>query len=286
MSRDPAQNLQSAIFRYLLRTGVAVIAIYLLAATFLFVFQRSFIYLPRSFHTSLADVGLTGTTEEAITTADGVHIMAWYSPAPAGMPTVVLFHGNGGFISAFADRIHRGQEKGYGVMLVEYRGYSGLAGTPTEEGLYADGRAALDWLAAHGVPSTATFLYGESLGSGVAVKLATERRVAGVILESPYTSAAAVGETQYWMFPVSWLIWDRYDSFSRIKDIRAPLLIMHGGADQVIPISQGRELFEAALPPKRGYFPAAAHHVDLIDYGGAYQTDRFIEIYWPGLSRR
>jgi hypothetical protein len=112
------------------------------------------------------------------------------------------------------------------------------------------------------------------------VRLATARRVAGAILESPYTSTVAVGEIHYWMFPVGWLMRDHYDSLSRIKDIHAPLLVMHGGADQVIPQSQGRELFEAALPPKRGYFPAAAHHVDLINYGGMDQVDAFIAEFW------
>ena len=264
----------------MIRIALTLVALYLLVATLLFVYQRSFIYLPRPTHISLASIGLAGATEEAITTADGIQIMAWYSPPPEGRPTIVFFHGNGGFIAAFADRIARAQEKGYGMMLVEYRGYSGLQGTPTEEGLYADGRAALDWLAKHDVPSTSVFLYGESLGSGVATKLATERHVAGVILESPYTSAAAVGELHYWMFPVTLLISDRYDSLSRIKDIHAPLLVMHGGADNVIPQAQGRALFDTALDPKIGYFPADAHHVDLINYGGADQVDDFIAKFW------
>lgn len=260
----------------------AIVVLYLAAGAFLYVFQRSFMYFPPANYASLAEVGLKGATEEAFATADGVEIKAWYSPAPPGSPTVVFFHGNGGYISAFANRIVRAQAKGYGMMLVEYRGYSGLKGSPTEEGLYADGRAALDWLAAHSVSSTDVFLYGESLGSGVAVKLATERRVGGVILESPYTSAAAVGAKQFWMFPVRWLMVDRFDSLSRIKDIHAPLLIMHGGKDGVIPQAQGLALFDAALKPKLGYFPPEAHHVDLINYGGLDQAERLMEEYWPG----
>jgi fermentation-respiration switch protein FrsA (DUF1100 family) len=259
-----------------IRILIAVVLLYVLAGAFLYTYQRSFMYYPRPRYSSLSEIGLKGTTEEALTTADGVRIIAWYSPAPQGATTVVFFHGNGGYIAAFAERVVRAQAKGYGMMLVEYRGYSGLKGAPTEEGLYADGRAALDWLAAHDVPSSGVFLYGESLGSGVAVKLATERRVGGVILESPYTSAAAVGEKRFWLFPVRWLITDRFDSLARIKDIHAPLLIMHGGNDGVIPQEQGRELFAAALEPKVGYFPADAHHVDLLNYGGADQIDAFI----------
>ena len=265
--------------RILIRILIAVGVLYVGAATFLFVYQRSFMYYPPRNYSELAEIGLKNTTDEAITTADGVRIKAWYSPAHQNAPTVVFFHGNGGYISAFAERVVHAQAQGYGMMLVEYRGYSGLQGAPTEEGLYADGRAALDWLAVHDVPSTSVFLYGESLGSGVAVKLATERRVAGVILESPYTSTVAVAERRFWIFPVSLLMSDRFDTLARIKDIHAPLLIMHGGSDGVIPQSQGRELFDAALEPKVGYFPPDAHHVDLLNYGGFDQVDAFIAKY-------
>ena len=268
------------MLRRLGQIGLVVVGIYLATTFALCVFQRSFFYRPAAAYQSLGDVGLSGTTEERITTADGVRIVTWYAPAPPGAPTLVLFHGNGGVISAFHWRIRRGQKMGYGVMLVEYRGYSGLPGAPTEEGLYADGRAALDWLAAHGVPSTSTILYGESLGTGVAVKLATERQVAGVVLESPYTSTVDVAVVHYWMFPVRWLLWDRYDSLSRIKDIHTPLLVMHGGADDVIPQSQGRELLAAAVEPKLGYFPPDAHHVDLVLHGAYDQLDDFIARFW------
>jgi len=209
-----------------------------------------------------------------------VHIIAWHSPAPPGAPTLVFFHGNGGGIAMRHWRIRRGQKSGYGVFVVEYRGFSGLAGTPSEEGLYADARAALDWLGAHGVPSTSTILYGESLGSGIAVKMATERSVAGVILEAPYTSTVDVAALNYWMFPVRWLMWDRFDSLARIKDIQAPLLVMHGAADTTIPQSQGRALLDAALEPKLGYFPDDAHHLDLILHGGYEQIDEFIAKFW------
>jgi fermentation-respiration switch protein FrsA (DUF1100 family) len=177
-------------------------------------------------------------------------------------------------------RIRRGQKMGYGVLLVEYRGYGGNAGSPSEEGLYTDGRAALDWLSSRGVLSTSAILYGESLGSGIAVKLATERKVAGVILEAPFTSTTDVAASIYWMFPVRWLIWDRYDSLSRIKEINAPLLVMHGGADEVVPQAHGRALLDAALEPKLGYFPPEANHQDLVLHGAHDQVDDFIAKFW------
>src|SRR5262249_17577346 len=147
-----------------------------------------------------AQVHLTGITEVPLVTADGVHTIAWYSPAHDSAPTLVYFHGNGGSISARHWRVRRAQKMGYGIMIVEYRGFAGREGTPTEDGLYADARAALDWLEAHYISSATMILYGESLGSGVAVRMAAERQVAGVILEAPYTSAIDVAELNYWMF--------------------------------------------------------------------------------------
>jgi len=259
-----------------------LVGLYVALTAGVYLFQRSLFYRPKPTHDTIAQVRLSGTTEIALTAADGVSTIAWYAPAPRGAPTLVFFHGNGGAISLYHWRIRRGQKQGYGVMIVEYRGYGGIAGSPSEEGLYADGRAALDWLAAHGVPSQTTLLYGASLGTGVAVKLATERQVAGVILEAPYTSTTDVAAGVYWMFPVRLLLWDRYDSLSRITQIHAPLLVMHGGADDTIPQAQGRTLLAAALEPKLGYFPPEAHHLDLVLFGAYDQVDQFIAKFWHG----
>jgi uncharacterized protein len=260
--------------------ALAVVALYLLTTAAVFVFQRSLFYRNHATYKTPAEVNLTGTVEVPLVTSDGLHILAWHSPASPGAPTLVFFHGNGGVISARHWRIRRGQKMGYGVLLVEYRGYGKSDGVPTEEGLYADARAALDWLEHNGVPSTSTILYGESLGSGVAVKMATERRVAGVILEAPYTSTIDVAALNYWMFPVHWLMSDRFDSLSRIKDIQAPLLVMHGALDATIPQSQGRALLAAAVEPKLGYFPPDAHHLDLVLHGAYEQVDQFIAKFW------
>ncbi|MBI1212011.1 MAG: alpha/beta hydrolase [Alphaproteobacteria bacterium] len=261
------------------------VAVYALVTAGLYAFQRSLLYRTQAVYQTPAEVHLTGTTVVPLVAADGVHTIAWYSPAPPGAPTLVFFHGNGGSVSVRHWRIRRGQKMGYGVFLVEYRGFGGCEGSPTEEGLYADARAALDWLEARGVHSTSMILYGESLGSGVAVKMATERRVAGVVLEAPYTSTVDVAALKYWMFPVRWLMWDRFDSLSRIKKIHAPLLVMHGAADATIPQSEGRELLAAALEPKVGYFPPDGHHLDLVLHGAYDQIDQFIARFWRAPGR-
>ncbi len=137
------------------------------------------------------------------------------------------------------------------MLLIAYRGFSGNPGLLSETGLYQDGRAALKFLQQQSVPNRCLILLGNSLGSGVAVQLATETHVGAVILKAPYTSLAAVGKKHYPLLPVNWLLKDRYDSIKKITKIHAPLLIVHGRDDHLIPVEQGEKLYQQALPPKR-----------------------------------
>lgn len=167
-------------------------------------------------------------------------MFAWYWPASAGQRTVAVMHGNAGHIGHRLGTAAPYVAAGYGVLLVEYRGYGGNPGRPSEEGLVADGRAALDWLAAEGVPPDRTVLYGESLGTGVAVRLATEYPVAGIVLEAPYTAVVDVARSRFWFLPVGLLLQDRFESLGRLADVSAPILVLHGTADRVIDLHTGR----------------------------------------------
>jgi fermentation-respiration switch protein FrsA (DUF1100 family) len=164
-----------------------------------------------------------------------------------------------------------------GVFLLGYRGYSGSDGWPSEEGLYTDARTALDYLNGQGVSDEQIVLYGESLGSGIATKMASERTVALVVLESPYTSTVDVAALRFPIVPVHWLMVDRYESIARIDKVKAPLLVMHGDADQVIPQTSGRRLFEAANEPKESFWPQGIGHRDIFDNGGFLTARDFIE---------
>ena len=168
---------------------------------------------------------------------------------------------------------------GYGLFLAGYRGYGGNAGEPSEEGLLDDARSALAWLSAEGYGADRIVLYGESLGSGVAVAMAGEaateeasgssngrRSYAGIILEAPYSSIAEVAQARYWFVPAKWLVKDRWDSLSRIAAIRSPLLVVMGERDEVIPVALGRRLYEAAPQPKDSLFLPAAGHNNLWDH--------------------
>ena len=256
--------------RYLKMAVVAVVALYLSTIGVLWAFQRDLMYFPDgaprvapSFYAML-----DGVQEVLLSTADGVELAAWYAPAPPNRPTVVMFHGNGGSLRHERHRLKRFKDADVGALLLSYRGYSGNAGSPNEEGLYTDARAALDWLQTSGIAAESIVLYGISLGSGVATKMAAEREVGAVVLESPYTSTVDVAAFRFPIVPVTWLMEDRFESLARIKTINEPLLVMHGDRDYVIPQRFGRQLFDAANQPKEGFWPKGFGHDDIFDNGG------------------
>ncbi len=247
----------------------------------LFAFQRRLQYLPSN---SIQNAGqVTGglMTSVSYRTSDGLDLSAWFHPPNDGMPTLVRFQGNGGQHGDRATAMRPYMERGYGVLLAGYRGYGRNPGSPTEQGLYADARAALDWLGAQGHDAGSVAIYGESLGSGVAVQMAAERNVAALILQSPFTSAVDVGQTSYPWLPVRVLLRDRYDSLSKIGRVTAPLLLIHGEADRVVPARQGRRLFEAANEPKTAHFIAEAAHNDLDSYDVAEVVLEFLKALPP-----
>jgi len=244
-------------------TFLAVIAAaYIALLILLFVAQRSILYVPNTQVPSLAEAGLEGVMEAVETrSADGLSLLAWYHP-PLGdrAPVLVYFHGNAGHIGHRADRVRPYIDAGFGALLVEYRGYGGNPGHPTEEGLYADARAAVDFLTQQGVTPERMVFYGESLGTAVAVQIALERGCAALVLEAPFTSVAAVAQSRYWMFPVRRLVLDKFDSLAKIGQVHCPLFVMHGEGDGVVPIRYGRQLYEAARGPKESkWFPEGTH---------------------------
>jgi fermentation-respiration switch protein FrsA (DUF1100 family) len=186
-----------------------------------------------------------------LTTADGLNLRSWYfRAARRDAPTVLFFHGNAGDIGNHLPFAKFLIEAGYGLLALEYRGYGGNPGAPDEPGLIADGRAAFAFLKSQGIPDSSIVLYGESLGTGVAVQLAAEHAVKAMILRSPYTSIAEVAAVQLPYIPARWLVRDRFDSMTKIGRSKAPLFIFHGANDTLIPLALGRELFEAAPEPK------------------------------------
>jgi len=210
-------------------------------------------------------------------TEDGLSLLSWYLPARPRRPVIAYFHGNGGHIGYRAERLLRFAREGFGVLMPEYRGYGGNPGTPTEAGFYADGRATLAFLDREGVAANRLVLYGESLGSGVAVALAVQHEIAALILEAPLTSVAEVAQCHFPYVPASRMVVDRFDSLSRIGKVKAPILVLHGERDRVVPVRYGRALFDAAPEPKENWFAPAAGHENLARYGSLDVVVGFID---------
>jgi fermentation-respiration switch protein FrsA (DUF1100 family) len=235
--------------------------------------QRALLYLPSPEPldagrlSALADFELVETV-----TGDGLTLRhLWLPPRDPGAGVVVSFHGNGGNAGGRAEKMLRALPAGQGLLLVEYRGYAGNPGRPSEAGLLSDADSALRWLEARGIDHPRWRLYGESLGSGVATQLAAAeaaagRPVAGVALEAPFTSIAAAAQHHYWYVPALWLMRDRFDSLARIDGIGAPLLIVHGRLDRVVPYAMGERLLAAARPPKRLLAVERGQHADLYEF--------------------
>lgn len=229
--------------------------------------QRKFTYFPNATRVTPAAAGLEGFREVELPTPDGARLIAWYAPAPPAAPTILYFHGNGGGLANRAGRFGRYRDAGFGIFAVAYRGYSGSTGSPTEAHNIADARLAYDYLIKQGLKPSDIVLFGESLGSGVAVQTAAAVPIAGVILDAPYTSVVEVGAKAYPILPLNWLMVDRYESDKYIAAINAPLLILHGTRDQVIPIEMGQRMYALARDPKRIVVFPEGRHVNLDNYG-------------------
>ncbi len=265
-----------------LRFVVYACAGYVLFTGVLFLAQRRMMYFPDSSTPSPELAGVPEMQPVSLETADGLELLAWYRPAPqAGAPVLVFLHGNAGNIGHRGSKARPYLDAGYGVLLVSWRGYGGNPGSPTEQGLYHDARAALAYLADVGVESSRIVLYGESLGGGAAVRVATEQRVGAVVLESAFTSAADVAQRHYWYLPARYLMRDRFESLARIGRIGAPLFIVHGERDHIVPVDMGRSLLAAANPPKDARFFAEAGHNDLYEFGAADAVIEFLKRTFP-----
>jgi fermentation-respiration switch protein FrsA (DUF1100 family) len=255
--------------------GFAVVA-YAALVGGLYLFQRQLLYLPDRTRPELLGLEQLGVRETVLSTEDGLSLFSWYLPPHPGRPVIAYFHGNGGHIGYRVERLLRFAREGYGALMAEYRGYGGNPGTPSETGFYADGRAALAFLEREAVASNRLVLYGESLGSGVAVELAAQHEVAALILEAPPTNVAEVAQCHFPYVPAARLVTDRFDSLSRIDKVRAPILVLHGENDRVVPVRFGRVLFDAAPEPKEGWFVPEAGHEDLARYGALDVVVAFI----------
>ena len=226
------------MMKRLLRAAVLVAVVYGAFAAFLYFEQRSILYRPDMSAPDKSKYPLADVLQDIqVTTEDGLTLNAWYvPPSQPGKETIIYYHGNGSHYGERTWRARHYADKGYGVVIASYRGYGGNPGQPTEEGLYKDARAYFKWLREDKKLSAKDIiLYGESLGSGVSIEMATQYDVKAVILEAPYTSILNIAKERYPFMPVGLLLKDRFLSIDKIAAVTEPLFIFHGRLDRLIP---------------------------------------------------
>jgi uncharacterized protein len=243
--------------------------------------NRQFMYFPDPVRVAPAAAGLNGVEEIEIEAPDGTTLIAWHAPAKENEPTVLYFHGNGANAANRAPRIEAMRQDGFGVFYLNNRGYGGSGGRPTEENNVADAIAAYDDLAERGVLPEKIVVYGESLGSGQAIRLAAARPVAAIVLESPLTSTVDVARATYFWLPLRLLITDQYNNERNVRAVPVPVLVLHGEQDKVIPVEMGLRVYRAANEPKEIELFPHGGHVDLFDHGAWKKIRAFLASLKP-----
>lgn len=257
-------------------TVCIVAGVYAVFVGTLFLAQRSLIYHPNREPLKAAEVGLPSDALVQTQTDDYLTLSHFFvPPGDPEAPVVVVFHGNAGNAANRVGKFTPLIAGGYGLFLAEYRGYGGNPGDPTEQGLIADGESVLAWLEDKGIGEARLALYGESLGSGVALALAQKHRVRAIVLEAPYTSIGDAAQQRYPFVPAKWLVRDRFENLQRIAEIDLPILILHGEKDRVMPSSHGERLAEAGQRVSLQLFPLAGHN-DLFEHGAAEKVLNFL----------
>ena len=261
------------------RVAAVLFAFYLAITATTYFLQRDLLFHPSHLHVAPHSVGLPDVTEMKLPTEDGEKLIAWYAPPRDGQPTLFYLHGNAGALAHRAARIKLYRANGLGIFMLAYRGFSGSTGTPTEESIVSDSLMAYDHLKLLGPQDDNIVVYGESLGTGVAVQVAASRHPAGLVLESPFSSAVDVGSYLYPYLPVYWLLKDRFESVRYIDKVTAPLLLLHGEDDRIVPARFGRKLFDAAPFPKSAYYFDGANHYTLYEHGAFDRIRTFLKSF-------
>ena len=246
---------------YILSIVGLVVLIYLTITFVLYYSQRSLLYHPTENNYS-GDKLTVPIDKVRIKTNDNIELLSWYHDKDIqNYKTILFLHGNAGSLENRIHKINHFNEMEINFLIISWRGFSGNEGKPTEEGLYKDAKSAVKWLINKGVKKENIIIYGESLGTGVATEISQNDNFAGIILESPFTSMVAAGKSKYPIFPIGLLLKDKYESDKKIKNIKSPVLVMHGEADTIVPFWMGKKIYELANHPKYYYFPEYDDHM-------------------------
>jgi len=231
----------------------------ILASTY--IFQRNLLYHPTENNYS-GDEILVSIDKVIIRTKDNIDLTAWYHNKNIKKQKTILFlHGNAGSLENRIHKINHFKNMNVNFLIIAWRGFSGNKGKPSEKGLYLDARSAVEWLKSRGISENQIIIYGESLGTAIAVEIGQNKNFAGIILESPFTSMIEAGKEIYPYLPVKLLLKDKYQSSKKIKNIKSPILIMHGKVDNIVPFYMGKKMYKLANEPKYSYFSDYDDHM-------------------------
>ena len=259
---------------------LTLVFFYVLLLTVVFFFQRNLLYHP-SVNNYLKNQVVNEPTEiekVKITTEDKVELLGWfYNKNINKFKTILFFHGNAGSLENRTYKLNHFKDLKVNFLIIAWRGFSGNKGQPNEINLYKDAESAIKWLKTKGINEKNIILYGESLGTGVAVEIAQNKKYAGVILESPFTSMVNLGRKYYPFFPVRFLLKDKFESYKKINKISVPILIMHGEVDKIVPYAMGKKMYELANEPKFFYSQEYGDHMIEYDEKLLLSLKKFIQ---------
>jgi hypothetical protein len=262
---------------FLLEVVIGILAIYALVLVLLFIFQRDLMYHPEE-NNYFGDKLEVDIKKVKIKTSDKINLLGWFHQKDLKkFKTIVYFHGNAGKLENRIHKLNHFKDMDVNFLIIAWRGFSGNAGKPSEEGLYNDGSSAIEWLKNMGLVEEDIIIYGESLGTGIATQIAQNKNFAGLILETPFTSMIEAAKNFYPYFPVSILLKDKYKNDQKIKNIKIPVLVMHGEADQIVPFWMGKKIYEMANQPKYSYFTKYDDHMMEYDEKLVFTLKSFVK---------
>ena len=252
-----------------------LILIYIGITVIVYFYQRKLLYHP--FSSKITGEGLIHNFETInFKTSDNFVLKGWFHLKNSNKKTILFLHGNAGNLDNRIDKLNSLGSMDINFLIISWRGYSGNPGNPSEVGLYKDALGGIKWLNEKGISNDKIILYGESLGTAVTAEVAQNENFAGIILEAPFTSMVDMGQKIYPIFPVKFLLKDKYESKKKIKNIKSPILILHGRKDKIVPFYMGEKIFEMANNPKFKYFTNLDDHMMSFDNKLIKEIDLFI----------
>ena len=252
-----------------------LILIYFVITVVVYFFQRKLLYHP--FSPQITGKGLIHNFETInFKTSDNFELKGWFHLKNSNKKTILFLHGNAGNLDNRIDKLNFLGNMDINFLIISWRGYSGNPGNPSETGLYKDALGGIEWLNKKGISNDRIILYGESLGTAITTEVAQNENFAGIILEAPFTSMVDMGQKIYPIFPVKFLLKDKCESKNKIKNIKSPILVLHGRKDKIVPFYMGEKIFEMANSPKFKYFTDLDDHMMNFDEKLVNEIDLFI----------